>query len=413
MLKNKSSARIARFLSLALSVTLCLALAATFSGCVGDAAKGTSDAYTVDATALSTEGIEPTDTIVVIAPAQGQAFRLPDSALAYAKAAIQDECYVGIVLADGSVSLSGLRYVLTRSTEAGRAKEVRGNTQDYLDFACSQRASVPGVAMLESINAAANELKAKGSGKMTIIVVTSGVTDGTVATTPELLAADPSQIASQLAANGSIADYSGITVRFYGIGQSTGEQVIPDSTAVSLTAFWRAVVVEGGGEPVFCTDILAPLGSDDLLPDVRKFDYPPDRLVIPKLAPAQAVDLELGEDVLTFAGDLPDFYDADQADLVLDRCASEICAGGYTVTVSGYTADSPARTARFLQDLSEQRAWAVARGLMERGVPESSIVAVKGFGPEGSTSMASGSFDEEQAKLDRKVVLTISAPSSA
>jgi len=412
MLQDKRDGMKSRAIVAGIAIALCLAVSATLAGC-GSGTVAKADSYTVDATSLSTEGIEPTDTVIVCAVGRGQAFRLPEGALAYAKAAIEGQRYVGVVLADGSPSIAGMRYELTRSTEAGRAKEVRGSTQDYLDYACSLRASAPGIDLLESMNSAANELRAKGTGPMTICVVSSGVTDGTAASTPELLAADASQIVAQLAANGSIADYTGITVRFYGIGQSTGDQVIPDSTVMSLKAFWQAVVNAGGGEAVFCTDILTPLGCDEDMPNVTRFDYPADSLNIPALAPSQTAEVVLDENVLTFVGDSDAFADEAQARDVLKKFADAIRGNGYSVSIAGYTADSPARTQEFLQDLSERRANAVARRLVELGVDESSIVDVEGFGPEGSTSMAAGAFDEEQAKLDRKVVLTISAPATA
>ena len=410
MLIAKRAEERVSFLLTVLTLMICLVVISMLTGCGGASGPAKADAYTVDATMLSSDGIEPADTIIVCAVGRGQAFRLPDAALAHAKAAIQNECYVGVILADGSPSLNGMRYELTRSTEAGMAKEVRDNTQDYLDYICSLRAEAPGIRLLESMNMAANELRAKGSGPMTVCVVTSGVTDGTAAMTPELVAADHAAIVSQLVANGSIADYGGITFRFYGVGQSTGEQAIPDSTAAGLRDFWGAVIRAGGGDMVFCTDVLVPLGCDNALPSVTVFDYPADNLVIPNLAPTQKADLVLGEDILKFEGDLPEFADYAQAEGTLRQCAETISVNGYTVSIAGYTADSPARSPEFLQDLSEQRAQAVALKLVELGVDRSAITAVTGFGPEGSTSMATGKFDEAQAKLDRKVVLTICAP---
>lgn len=408
-LDNRKLNRIA---SVLVALILVSCAAAALVGCGGKAASG-ADSYTVDAEALSTEGIEPTDTFVVCAVVRGQAFKLPGGALAYAKAGIEGERYVGVVLADGSRSLNGMRYELGQSTQAGRKKEIRRSTQDYIDYACSLRASTAGISLLESINAAANELHAKGSGSMTICVVTSGVSDGAAATSPELLGADAGQIVSQLIANGSIANYDGITIRFYGIGQSTGEQVIPDSTASSLKAFWEAVVVAGGGHPVFCTDVLTPLGCDSALPTVQTYSYPADELVIPQLSPSQTADVVLGDDVLTFEGDSDEFADPVRAQEVLAKYANALRDSGYTVSIAGYTADSPARTSEFLQDLSERRAQAVSRGLIGNGVSESSITAVRGYGSEGSSSMATGTFDEAQASRDRKVVLTLSSPASA
>ena len=398
----------ARWAGILLAITAIAALYTMLTAC-GSPANGAEvpAAYAPDPPSAVADGVEPADTVIVVTCARGQAFRVPDSALAYASAAIEAELYAGAVLADGRPNLEGLHYTARKTTESGRAKEVAANQRDFIGYVCSLRAGDEGVDLLGGIGAAAGALHSYGSGGGVICVVSSGLTDYP-ATTAELLGADASAIVAQLAANGSIPDLTGIEVRFYGLGQSSGSQEIPDSAAASLKTLWTSIVEAGGGEAVICGDYLAELGCDDLLPSTTAFSFPEDTITV--LADYTArEEIVLTDAVLTFEGDEAVFSDELRAREVLSAIAAEIVGGGFAITIDGYTADSPARTEEFLMDLSLRRAEAVASALEELGVPHDAIASVSGHGPEGSTSMASGTFDEAQAELDRRVVVTIYA----
>lgn len=63
---------------------------------------------------------------------------------------------------------------------------------------------------------------------MVINVISSGLNPtGILAGSSDLLNADANDIANQLASMGALANFSGIEVHFYGLGQASGEQVIP------------------------------------------------------------------------------------------------------------------------------------------------------------------------------------------
>ncbi|MDY2625383.1 MAG: OmpA family protein [Coriobacteriales bacterium] len=364
-------------------------------------------AYGIDPSEVSTARLQNvSDAALVVAPCQGQAFRIPTSALGYSKAAIENEGYASVVRADNA-QVDGKVYGLTKNSQSGRQSEAKVNELDYFSYAVNRRATEEGVLLLESINAAAADLKAQATGDARVIcVVASGITNGILATTPELLSMAPDEVVAQLKSMSAIGDMSGIEVRFYGLGQSTGDQEIPTSAAARIEDLMSAIVIAGGGTPVMCSDRLAPLSCDSQLPAVPVVSFTPDAVVVPAVPAGQSAEVVLTDSVLTFRGDSAEFADPEAAQAALLSVAKSIREHGYRVTITGHTADTGAGDGLAL---SQARAQAVERKLVTLGVDQSQIVEVRGVGCSESTSFANGAFDENRARLDRKVVLTISA----
>ena len=387
-----------------------LVLASTaflLAGCSGSSSDVPGH-YTVSEQSISaSEAANPQDVVIVTAASQGQAFKLPVSALSHAMAAIESESYVGYLVPDGS-DLRGKVYAGTKNSERAKEDELSSFKADYLRAACDARDATGSIDLLAALNKAAGQLNARsGDGAKTICVVSSGLSNtGLLATSQELLAADPQGTIEQLRTIGAISDYSGITVIFYGLGQSTGNQAIPPSAKKSLENLYAGIVKAGGGQAVVATDALEAFGCDGELPDTGIVDLRADSLDIPALAKGESTQIVLDSAVLTFNGDSAEYADEAQSASVLSEIAQAAMGGGYKVAVEGYTADSPSRSDEFLKALSQDRANAVADSLSSLGVPAGNVTAT-GRGSEGSSSMASGSFNEFQAQVDRRVVITL------
>lgn len=77
-------------------------------------------AYGIDPSEVSTARLQNvSDAALVVAPCQGQAFRIPTSALGYSKAAIENEGYASVVRADNA-QVDGKVYGLTKNSQSGR-----------------------------------------------------------------------------------------------------------------------------------------------------------------------------------------------------------------------------------------------------------------------------------------------------
>ena len=393
--------------TLAFAFALLISTACLLAGCSGSSSNVPGH-YSISEQSISaSEASSPQDVVIVTAASQGQAFRLPVSALSHAMAAIESESYVGYLVPDGS-DLRGKVYAGTKNSERAKQDELSSFKTDYLRAACDARDATGNIDLLTALNKAAGQLNARsGDGAKTICVVSSGLANtGLLATSQELLAADPEAAIDQLRKIGAISDYSGITVIFSGLGQSTGNQAIPVSAKKSLENLYAGIVKAGGGQAVVATDALEVLGCDDELPDTGIVDLRADSLDIPALAKGESTQIVLDSAVLAFKGDSAEYADEAQSAGVLSQIAQAAMSGGYKVAVEGYTADSPSRSDEFLKALSQDRANAVADSLSSLGVPAGNITAV-GCGNEGSSSMASGFFNESQAQADRRVVITL------
>lgn len=390
----------------AFALVFLISSACLLAGC-SNSSSDVPGRYSISEQSISaSEASNPQDVIIVTAASQGQAFKLPVSALSHAMAAIESESYVGYLVPDGS-DLRGKVYAVTKNSERAKEDELSSFKADYLRAACDARDTTGNIDLLTALNKAAGQLNARsGDGAKTICVVSSGLANtGLLATSQELLAADPQAAIDQLRKIGAISDYRGITVIFYGLGQSTGNQAIPASAKRSLENIY-AGIVNAGGQAVIATDALEALGCDEELPDTGIVDLRADSLDIPALAKGESTQIVLDSAVLTFKGDSAEYADEAQSANVLGEIARVAMSGGYKVAVEGYTADSPSRSDDFLKALSQNRANAVADSLSSLGVPAGNITAT-GCGSEGSSSMASGSFNESQAQVDRRVVITL------
>lgn len=403
-----------RSAAIAASFLLALIIATFATGCASGGSSGAQSAvpgsYAIDPAAVDTSTVtEPVSCMVVTSASQNSAFRIPTTCLAYPKAAIEQGNYAGYLTCDAGSTPHGKTFATTKSSQAGQQKEIDAFLADYFTSVSSARAATGEIDLLSALNNAVNELRAHANGsKMVINVISSGLNSaGLLTASADLVSADASDIAGQLASLGALADFTDITVHFYGLGQSSGSQVVPSSVAAKLQSLYPTLVEAGGGVAIVEPDVLARLGCDADLPNVPIVDFEQDSLTFPHLERNQSAQVVLDEAVLAFVGDSAEFIDPAKARSTLAELANSIPNRGATVLVEGYTAASPAFSHDELIDLSQRRAEAVRSALVSAGVDPGLIEAV-GHGDAGATSMDTGVFSESAAKNDRRVVVTLS-----
>lgn len=156
--------------ALLLALTACL-----LAGCSGSSSDVPGH-YTISEQSISaSEASNPQDVVIVTAASQGQAFKLPVSALSHAMAAIESESYVGYLVPDGS-DLRGKVYAVTKNSERAKEDELSSFKADYLRAACDARDTTGTIDLLTALNKAAGQLTARsGNGAKTICVVSSGL----------------------------------------------------------------------------------------------------------------------------------------------------------------------------------------------------------------------------------------------
>ena len=403
-----------RSAAIAASFLLALIIATFATGCASGGSSGAQSAvpgsYAIDPAAVDTSTVtEPVSCMVVTSASQNSAFRIPTTCLAYPKAAIEQGNYAGYLTCDAGSTPHGKTFATTKSSQAGQEKEIDAFLADYFTSVSSARAATGEIDPLSALNNAVNELRAHANGsKMVINVIGSGLNSaGLLTASADLVSVDASDIAGQLASLGALADFTDITVHFYGLGQSSGSQVVPSSVAAKLQSLYPTLVEAGGGVAIVEPDVLARLGCDADLPNVPIVDFEQDSLTFPHLERNQSAQVVLDEALLAFVGDSAEFIDPAKARSTLAELANSIPNRGATVLVEGYTAASPAFSHDELIDLSQRRAEAVRSALVSAGVDPGLIEAV-GHGDAGATSMDTGVFSESAAKNDRRVVVTLS-----
>lgn len=405
-----------RIAAFAATAAFALLAALSISGCAGESGAQTTfnipGGYSIAPAAVDASAIDqPESCAIVTAAAQGQAFKIPTNALAHAKAAIEQGNYAAYITADSNATPHGKTFATTKNSEAGKQKEIESFEADYFSSACAARSEGGGIDLLSSLNNAANDLRANagdGNSSLVMCVVASGINDtGLLRTTQDLIDADASSVASQLKDLNAIADFSNITVHFYGLGQASGDQAIPVSVQAKLQTLYATIVESAGGVACVESDVLAPLDCDNELPEVATVDFDEDTLSIPHLSRGESTQVTLDETKLAFLGDSAEFADRGQATDTLSALAEAIVENGYTARIEGFTATSPEWNHDDLVKLSQARADAVRDELVSLGVSPASIEKVAGQGDKDATSMLSGTFDEAAAKADRKVVVTL------
>ena len=298
-----------RSAAIAMSFLLALIIATFATGCASGGSSGAQSAvpgsYAIDPAAVDTSAVsEPVSCMVLTSASQNSAFRIPTTCLAFPKAAIEQGNYAGYLTCDAGSTPHGKTFATTKSSQAGQEKEIDAFLADYFTSACSARAATGEIDLLSALNNAASELRAHANGsKMVINVIGSGLNSaGLLTASADLVSADANDIASQLANMGALANFADITVHFYGLGQSSGEQVIPNSVAAKLQSLYPTLVEAGGGVAIVEPDVLTRLNCDSELPDVSTIDFAQDSLTFPHLERNQSAQVVLNETVLAFVG---------------------------------------------------------------------------------------------------------------
>lgn len=215
---------------------------------------------------------------------------------------------------------------------------------------------------------------------------------------------DVGTIVGALKSQGALPDLAGATVDFIGLGVVNADQpTLNQQSLRGLLAFWQAVVAASGGH----------VGT--ILPEV--IDGTPSQGSIP-VAKVEGltnacIDESVAEaDGISFAPATADFLDPAAANATAVTLATKIAESGCNgdITVTGFIAAGVDQASYVFgnpedQQLSLARAEAFKALLVGAGVTSNIITIGGGKGPVNDWD-ATGAFDEELGKQNRKVVVT-------
>ena len=275
----------------------------------------------------------------------------------------------------------------------------------------SAAAHSPESDLLAALGRAAQQLE-RAPGRPTVLVVDSGLSTAGALDfrNPGLLNADPADLAASLARAGDLPDLSGLHVVFQGLGATAPPQ--PSLGAVArekLIDTWTAIAREAGA-----LEVSIERGSSGRAPDE---DLPPVSVVGEGTTggiSCRENSLVLDGGDVSFLADSARFRDPAAASALLEPIAQRIREANATAVLTGTTADVGDVDGQ--EQLSLQRAQAVADLLARLGVPESGMT-VEGLGSDFPGYVRDhddkGNLLPAAAAMNRKVVISLSGSARA
>ena len=311
--------------------------------------------------------------------------------------ALAAQAFLSIVVADGEpFVMEDAGALLARDANAVVQKQDRDrNRQAIDDRLATAEAKTPETDLLAGLALAARSV-ASATGDRTIVVVDSGLsTAGALnfASQPELLDADPEELATRLAEAGQLPDLSGVRVVFQGLGDTAPPQPALDQRQRdNLIAIWEAIVRAATARQIHVE--ATPLSG------LPREDLPRVTSVPLKRGSACIVEaIALRESEVAFEADSPEFADRARVLSILGPVAQRMLGQNLTAALTGTTANvgDPGGQVK----LSVARAEAVARLLEGLGVPAANM-AVGGLGSDFP------SYDASDLAANRKVTVELS-----
>lgn len=337
---------------------------------------------------------------------------LPAAAISALQTAQSGEGTVSLLAVDGPTGQP--RWVLSGAALSvpSLADTARGSRLEDLAIGCTQAAARsatprrPGSDILAALQAVARQERQTGGTE--VVVLTDGLATGRVLNFDRLALGKvkASSVVAQLRRAGELPHWDGLRVTFAGLGDTAPEQIpggLSQPTRDWLTTFYLQLCDASGarscasvpaqGEPV------TPLGG-----------LPADPAPVTLEQPSVVV---LGPDTVAtlpgsvlFAPDSATLISGEALETALSRIARAYQSGA-RITVTGHTALDGTKAGR--GRLSRARAQVVADALVARGVPRSAI-AVAGVGATQRVAVdrrPDGSWDEDAARANRRVVITL------
>ncbi len=304
------------------------------------------------------------------------------------------------------IKLSDLK--VKKSGNVGSFIKNSTKTLDAVNSAIKKPAAEKGADYFNNIVAAGRAVTTSPSSKKPLVlVIGSGLSD----TQPlnfangDLLHADPAEVLDTLKKSGTVAasELEGVKIVWSGLGVATAPQQPLDATEKrNLRNIYAQIFRYMGAD--FVTDDTV-VASDSI-----KTDKPVTPVEVNGIAGGVMV-YKLGENSIGFKPGTATIQDEATANASLDGVvASYQKCRGAKLTIEGYTA-RPSGVADATDSLSKNRAEAVKKLLVARGVSADAVVA-EGRGSsdfEGRVSEtdAEGKWNSEKAQANRVVIVTL------
>ncbi len=334
--------------------------------------------------------------VLLVAPTSN--FTTPGQAteaiLSEAREALNGDTEIQALVSSGDTSLVYAAKVdLSAEFVAGNANKIasRSLAAAVNSARCHQELGYmqPELDLLKGLRLAGSALQAYPGSKHLVIVSNGLQTTGDLKL-QDNFEASAAELVDSLNDEGAIPNLAGVTISFFGLGQTSGEQPSFSTKSLNhLEEIWAGIINAGGGQVTFSG--LVALGEGNA-------DAPMVSVVAPlRMSPIVAkCQSTLTDENLTFVANSAEFVNQTLAEATLlelrSQLVSQNCSG--TVTVTGFTTNFGDEVAQ--KSLATARAEAVASGLQE-SLSELPFEIV-GFGYDGD-----GDLDPRNRRVEVKV----------
>ena len=346
-------------------------------------------------------------TLVVGARANSPRPDLPSEIQGLVREAARQQQKLQVVQVDGApkVSIEATFHFSGQSEEA-QQHELEQFTTNFSTLLAQLTPKQPEADVFEAVRTAALSTPSGG----TIVLIDSGIPtkgqlsflDGDLFTAAQ----NPDDVTGYLTANHLLPDMTGRSVVLVDLGRTAEPQPeLNEDLRTRVVSLWQHVASAAGAS---CTQSLvgapAPVSVDTKGVGVTTVPLPTE----PVFKPCSSTVLSDGGPV-GFKGDVAEFRNEEAARSALKPLADEAKQGNMGVRLVGTTAS--ARTKAFRDELSEDRAQAVKKILVEQGVDPARITTV-GAGNESKYHVPDlgpgGGLLPGPAAENRRVVVELS-----
>ena len=292
--------------------------------------------------------------------------------------------------------------------------DARNKANDVLSVMKDIIAVEPEVDFLEGLRIASKSLNSlNGYTKKSIIVLGTGLstTGNYVNFTNNLISAEPETIADLLQEKKAIPDFSGLTVYWQGLAQTdTPQEPLTPEQRDKLQSIWREIITRGGGD--FVVDDYISIATTDRTnqyPKVSVVELPSETPIEFSVGEFDGKNLDKGPVALTekqvsFVPDSAEYLVPEEAAESIKPIADYLIQHeNVTILLAGTTAGD--EDSSYTLKLSEDRALAVKKTMIEFGVEEKRIITV-GLGSTRDPWHVMGArYEGSLASSNRRVML--------
>ena len=331
------------------------------------------------------------------------------------ESAVESYGFVSVISVDGKPELvAGNTYDIPDQAKNASKSKLKSDAKAKSGAILSELSKVVAddqeVDTLEAIRQATLSFAyVSGDCDKTILIMDTGLsTTGVLDFRNNLLNADPQALADELYSRHEIPDLTGITVKWWYIGNvSYPQENLSAGQKEKLVKIWKAVIEKGGGVFIAYDMPASDKVSNDNLPKVSVVELSAEPPIVYESSKLEKDDLlaepiALTEEVISFIPDSDEFLDETKAKDTVQPIAAALKEDQRRILIIGCTAGD--NNSEFAIQLSESRASAVKRLLFEMGVDETKMTAI-GMGSSDPWHIYGVGTESETAKANRKVVL--------